>query len=382
MVLASRWSTLSVMRRLIIALAACRLVLACSTGSAQSPFPRLLPPADDFRLTLREDPQTNLPLGSSCTGEAALALPCHAFTVTLENNSKHTVRLSSDCKEPDLMISIKEPHTSGGWSSVSRRSDCRHDIHWGNLRLQPGEGVVIKTRLISSSRYSESLLPGSYTLRAGITLWGCTEPPDHTDCLSPLQAMPTPSSWPEINYQEPVGVVSNEIVAESPLLPDLGRMDFTFQVEIPALAPGDTITARSCPLQNRASLGCTIFRYTIRNLGDHAVRNVVTTCQGWDIVPEYRVPGNEWKPFPPQAGGCLYNFTGLTAILAGGTAEGEFTLNTLGTDNHHDTRPLKAPGKYEVRFRFSPHACFASPDGRFCLTALQYRHRLYRLNSQ
>jgi hypothetical protein len=373
-VLAGRRSTLSVMRRLIMALAACGLALACSTASTQSPFPRLLPPADDFHLTLREDSQSNLPLGPSCTGEAALALPCHAFTVALENNSQHTIRLSSDCKEPDLMISIKEPHTSGGWLPVSRRSDCRHDIHWGNLRLQPGERVVFQTRLISPSRYGESMLPRSYTLRAGMTLWGCTEPPDHSDCLSPLQATPTPGSWPEINYQEPVGVVSNEIIAESPPLPDFGKMDFTFQVEIPAIAPGNTVPTTDCWPQNNARLDCTTFRYTIRNLGDRAVRNVVSNCNAGGVTPDiaawYRVPGGEWKGFPIRNGVCFSAFTGLTAIPAGGEAEGEFTLATLEVGL--STKPLEVPDRYQLRFTFSPHACFASPDGRFCLTALQH----------
>lgn len=358
----------------MMALAACGLVLACRTASTQSPFPRLLPPADDFHLTLREDSQSNLPLGPSCTGEAALSLTCHAFAVTLENRSQHTVRLSSDCKEPDFMISIKEPHTSGGWLPVSRRSDCRYDFHWGNLRLQPGERVVFQTRLISPSRYGESLLPGSYTLRAGMSLWGCTEPPDHSDCLSPLQAKPTPSSWPEINYQEPVGVVSNEIIAESPPLPDLGRMDFAFRVEIAANTPSNTISTRGCGAQNKAVLDCITFRYTIHNLGDRAVRNVVWNCNGGsvnpDIAAEYRVPGSEWKSFPIRTGVCISATSGLTAIPAGGVTEGEFSLATLGVGL--SMKPLEATDKYQLRFTFSPHACFASPDGRFCLTALQH----------
>jgi len=356
------------MRRLIL-VSAFAFVSACSPASAQSPFPRLLPPSEDFHLTLREDTQTNLPLGPSCTGEAALTLLCHAFSVTLENDSKDTVRLSSYCKEPVLIIWMKQPRSSGGWFPVSRRRDCHGDMNWTNTRLQSGEKTLIQTRLISPSRDAESMFPGSYTLRASLTLWGCIEPADHTDCLSPLQVIIAPSSGAEIDSQEPVQVTSNEISAESPTVPDLGKMKFTFQVEIPAVAPKNVTRKKDCTSENSPSLDCTVFRYAIGNVGDRAVRNVFSTCQGLNVVPEYRVPGGEWTPLPPRRGDCLANVSGFTAILPGASEDGGFTLATLGRG--YNTSPLKTLGQYLLRFKFWPSACFASPDGRFCLSEVE-----------
>jgi hypothetical protein len=206
-------------------------------------------------------------------------------------------------------------------------------------------------------------------------LRGCIEPPDHTDCLSPLQATPsTPGLGPGIQFQEPVTLVSNELIVESPTVLDLGEMKFGFQVDIDAAAPVDPGSRRGCTPQNAARLGCTTFHYTIRNLGDRPVRNVATNCNGGsitaDIAAEYRVPGSEWKSFPIENGVCISASSDLTAIPAGRAAEGEFTLGTLGYGL--STKPLEAPGKYQLRFEFSPHACFASPDGRSCATVLQH----------
>src|SRR6267143_1279142 len=95
--------------------AAITVLVLCSLPAAPAamaggPFPRLLPPAEDFHLTLREEPHSDLPLGPSCGGEASLTLLCRAFTLTLENASKRTIHISElRCFEPDIVFEKKAP---------------------------------------------------------------------------------------------------------------------------------------------------------------------------------------------------------------------------------------------------------------------------------
>jgi len=73
----------------------------CAVVKGTGPFPRLLPPAEDLHLVLCEDPQSALPLGPSCGGDASQTLLCRTFTLTLENASTHTIRISGlRCFEP------------------------------------------------------------------------------------------------------------------------------------------------------------------------------------------------------------------------------------------------------------------------------------------
>jgi hypothetical protein len=360
------------MGRLILILATLVGVLARSPASAQSPSQRFLPSADDFHLTLQENPQTAIRWGPPCGGVAGEVVRCHMFTISLENESPDTVRFGGDCKERVFTISIKDPTAAGGWLRVSNGglAPCHRST---GLRLQPGEKTLIESGLISLS-HAPYTLHAPYTVRASLTLRGCIEPPDHTDCLSPLQAIPsTTGSASGIHLEEPVTLVSNEIIAESPNAPDLGEMRFAFVVEMRAFASGDT-RPRGCTRENTSSLDCAIFRYTIHNLGDRGVRIVVANCNGGsltpDIVPEYGLPGSEWKSLSIRNGACISSLSDTTAIPQGGTAEGEFTLSTL--DSGYSPTPLEAPGKYQLRFKFSPHACFASPDGRSSATLLQH----------
>jgi hypothetical protein len=57
---------------------------------------------------LREDPQSTLPLGPSCGGEAGLTLTCPAFVLTLENASQRTIYLNNH-SENLIWIYEKEP---------------------------------------------------------------------------------------------------------------------------------------------------------------------------------------------------------------------------------------------------------------------------------
>lgn len=187
-----------------------------------------------------------------------------------------TVLLDGNCRERVVTISIKDPSASGGWLPASNSGfPCHPGIHSSSLRLQPGEKISLESGFISFSRDNHLLsrehytVHAPYTVRATLTLHGCIEPSDQTDCLSPSQVMPsTGVSVSGTHLQEPVTVVSNEIVAESPNALDLGEMKFGFQVDIDTAARSEIGTRGDCTPQNTARLDCITFRYTIRNLGD------------------------------------------------------------------------------------------------------------------
>jgi len=339
-------------------------LLSGSTFSIAGTFPRLLPPASDFRLSLREDPHSTLPLTASCEGEAGQTLTCRAFVLTLENLSQHTIRLSGHtCREPEVRIDGQIPNSTSGWWAVSSPipGPCPR-LNWTNTRLRPHESTKFETRLISPRREREgSLLPGSYTLRAVWVLFGCTEEPDGTDCLTPLQDTSNPNSVAKVGIQESVEVVSNEVRAESPTLPNLGAMKFSFDANvIPAslaakLAPD---LRAKCAAERAGSIECTAFHYRIGNSGARAVRWMLG-CG--DFFPEYLADG-QWRPVFPNLT-CTVNIPVETPILPGSVVEGDFSL-AWG----YDISPFRSPGEYTFRLVLSPRACFASPDGRFCLT--------------
>ena len=359
------------MKWVVTIVAVCCGQLCCSAVAAAGPFPRLLPPVEEFRLTLREEPHSTLPLVPSCTGEAGLTLTCRAFILTLENVGKHTVHISGfSCAEPDITVERKQSNSSSAWWLVSQPTQLAcPTLPWTNLRLKPGERTQYATRLISPRRSAQSFASGSYTLRAMWALFGCTEASDGTDCLSPLQVIREGSSVADVALQEPVSVVSNEVTANSPPLHDLGALRFAFEVTVHHGPPGDALSsmwaATGCTAETRSSIDCTVFHYTVRNLGDRAVRNATASCSDSGITPEYATAGGEWKPVPQKLSTCWSNITIETKILPGRTIEGEFMLTSLAPP--YDTTPLRAAGEYRLRFMFRPHACFASPDASFCL---------------
>jgi|GEM_PF-3535477 len=339
-------------------------------GLANSHSSQRLPPADEFRLTLSEAPERSIPLGPSCEDEASQTLACRAFTLDLENTGKHTVRISGlECFEPQITFSRKEPDSSSSWWPMSwpGQPTCKQS-KWTNVRLIPGEHTQYRTRLISPRReIPDSPLPaGTYTLHADWALFGCTEEPEGTDCLSPLQIVREPSSIAAVASYGPVIVLSNEISVESRPLPYLGTPKFSFRVEA---APGEVPPASArgaagCTPESR-TIDCTVFRYSIRNLGERAIRNGTFSCSDSDITPEFRRASREWKPVQTILWFCSANVFVQTPILPGESIKGTFTLPTLAPS--YDTSMLREAGKYDFRFTFTPKACFASPDGRFCL---------------
>lgn len=369
----------SCMHRLALFLAAWGAVVTCARVSAQGPDLAALPPASDFHVTLQESAQTAIRWGPPCGRNGEEIVRCHMFTISVENGSMDTVRLDNSCRERMFSIWVKNQAPSEEWLRVGSFGYPCHKGSRAEGSPPPGLSLAAGEKFSFNGGFM-SLRSGGrapYTVRASVALHGCIELPGHVDCLSTLQAMPkTSGSAPEVHFQEPVTVVSNEIIVESPSVADLGEMRFGFQVDIDTAVPGDIGRRGVCTPQNAGHLDCTTFRYTIRNLGDRPVRNVVTDCNVGegsltaDIVPEYRIPGGEWKTFPLRNGVCISKFAGDTAIPPGGTAEGAFILSTL--DFGYSAKPLEAPGRYQLRCRFSPHACFASPDGGSCTTVLQH----------
>jgi hypothetical protein len=355
-----------------ILLALCGLA-GCSTATAGAQFPRLLPPASDFHLTLREKPHGHSPLGPSCGGEASITLTCRAFTLTLQNASKHTIHISGlRCSDPYVVFEEKEPRSNPGWLPISQPGGppCT-TLDWINLRLKPGQKIRYTTRLISPRRSITAidfLGPGSYTLRAHWALFGCTELHEGKDCLTRLQVVRPGSTAPDVGVQEPVTVLSNEITVESPPLPDLGSLKFAFDVSV---ASGDIPKTEAdrlgvCATAPSARVDCMLFRYSVRNVGDRAVRYARFACSDFSITPEFRSEGADWEPVRTLMWSCSRNFSVETAILPGQASEGTFRIATLGP-GAYDPKVFQKPGEYDLRFRFMPSACIASPDGSFCL---------------
>jgi hypothetical protein len=364
------------MRRLFALFALVAFAASCSRiALALGPFPQLLPPASEFELTLREDLDSKLPLGPSCGGEAGLTLACRAFVVTLKNIGEHTVHLSRiDCQEPVVNFEMKEPKSSNGWWPISlvARPRCT-PWTYVNLRLKPGESTEYTTRLISPNRkpgYDVPVAPRSYMIRAQWIIQGCTENPEGSDCLAPLQVMKTASlrgqGQGDVEFQTPVKVVSDEIEANSPVLPNLGTLKIAFEV-----IPNPQAWTKSLPMpakcdgQAVSSIECIVFHYAIRNLGDRAIRNGRYSCSDYSVNPEYRTGSGEWKQLDSRPVACSRNIYFETPILPGETAEGDFILS--GPASEFDTTPLYPAGDYQLRFRFQASACFASSDGSFCL---------------
>ncbi|MGB6974075.1 MAG: hypothetical protein WBD67_05285 [Terracidiphilus sp.] len=171
-----------------------------------------------------------------------------------------------------------------------------------------------------------------------------------------------------MDIQTPVEVVSNEIEVHSPMLPDLGVLKVDFAISIAAereAAPTRKRYSAGCATGPGTSIECTVFHFAIRNLGERPIRNGRFSCSDFSIVPGYRTNDGEWKQLHSQLMACTANVYFETPILPGAAEEGNFILGALAP--RFDTSPLYPAGKYEFRFRFYSSACWASPDGSFCI---------------
>jgi hypothetical protein len=202
-------------------------------------------------------------------------------------------------------------------------------------------------------------------------LWGCTEMRKGTDCYEPPQKVKAEASGirsSDVDFQTPVEVTSNEIEANSPVLPDVGPLKLGFEVSIagaPQAAEVRKMYGAACATDPGASVECTVFHYAIRNLGDRPIRNGRYSCSDFSIIPEYRAGGNEWKALRSQLMECSMNVYFETPIEPGKAFEADFILSKLAPC--FDTSPLYPAGSYELRFGFHPNACLASSDGSFCV---------------
>ena len=360
----------------IAALCAVFLAWGVPGTAAAKPFPQLLPPPSDFELTVREDPGSKLPLGASCGGEAGLTLACRAFVVTLRNLGKKTVHLSRiGCQEPVVTFERKEPNSSNGWWPISQvaRPNCS-PWTYENLRLRPGESTKYTTRLVAPNRAPDfaPVTPGSYAVRVHWLLWGCTEDPEGTDCMAPLQIMKTASWGPppigDVEIQTPVEVISREIEVSSPALPDLGPLKLSIEASVvpDSLTWIPKYSPRSACLPNpNASVECTVFRLTIRNDGERPIRMGRFSCSDSSILPQYRRADGTWTEVQQKFWNCTANVFFETPILPGKTLEREFLLSYLTPG--FDTTGLYPAGDYGFRFQFTSSACVAAPDGSFSL---------------
>lgn len=357
------------MRLLFGATAIVLVISACSPLSAATD--RLLPPAEDFHLTLQHLPQSDIPLGPSCGGEASLTLPCQAFKLKLQNLSLHTIHISENrCAEPRVVFWKKMPSSSSGkWPISQPGQGACAARDWSDVRIRPGETAEYTTRLINPSRELDPIsndAVGVYSIHAEWVLYGCTEQVEGTNCLPPLEVVRPPGVAPPMDFQEPVMVVSNEVTVDLPPLPDLGKLKFSFQISIAEATTLDPLTTgnNSCK-RSDTTIDCVTFHYSLRNLGDRAVRNGIFTCSDSDIGAEYRYEDGDWKQVPPHFWMCSANMYYEKPILPGEALDGTFTLPTLHPAL--DTTDLQAAGSYELRFTFFPKACFAAPDGSFCI---------------
>lgn len=314
-------------------------------------FPRLLPPPSEFQLTLREDPNSTLPLGPSCGGEAGLTLNCRAFSVTLKNIGTHAVRIvKSSCA---IMPEIRIIDQGDIVSMDSLPPSC--NIKTTNLRLRPGESIQHAIRLLEADRVDfrrgQPFAPGAHALHAEMVLFGCAENPEGTECAA-------------TDAQDPVWLSSDELKVQLPPTPIFDAPKVSLEI---TSDPDKIGVSRGHCTSASNTVDCVAFHYKIRNLGKHAVRHSSCSCCGNMFAVEYRPPEMGWDVMPEKYWQqCSANMTIVTTILSGGAIEGDFTL--ADSIPGYRTESLGGSGEYQFRFTFHPILCVASPDARFCLS--------------
>jgi len=327
--------------------------------------PRLLPPPDELRLTLREDPQSTLPLRPSCQGQAAQTLTCRAFVLTLENASAHTIHIAGTC-QPSIVVEERRP--GYGWLGIGGAVSACPTREWTNTAIPPGHRVEFATRPIYPPPY-DAVAPGLHTVRAKWILEGCTDLTEGADCLAPLLIVHPPDTLPPVVVQEPVTAISNEVTVTSPEIQETGPLEFSIEVAVSSGPPPNGVAG--CDSNQLPTIDCVVFHYVIRNRGSIAARYTTLSCSHSGIGPEYKIEDSGWKPVPQRQWICLRNVTIQTPLPPGALVEGDFTLSSLVPG--YDPALLRNAGEHRLRFWFNPSACAASPDGSFCLTEVTRR---------
>lgn len=325
------------------------------------------PSSTDFELTLRENPDSGLPLAPTCTGESEPTLRCRAFVLSLKNVSSHIVRIAG-CKQSSVAI---ETRVRSDWQSVS--GDLQPMCTGADsvpLRLKPSESTEYETRINSLADrspylpFANVLTPGAYTMRAKWRLVACAEYQDGSDCFPTSAKVVDNDIW--LMDSAILDVTSDEIEAESPPIKGLGEMKFGFQVTPLSGRSTPNATKAKCTGDAATSIECETFRFSIRNLGSRAVIIQRSNCRGPEINVEYRKKGIGWTPLKYAAENlCTTSDPSFTSILPGEAVIIDAALGELF--GSLDLSPLHPAGEYYLRFGFWPHACFASPDAGHCV---------------
>jgi hypothetical protein len=334
--------------------------------------PQLLPDADQFRLILHEGSDQELAVGKSCGGEAGATLTCRPLTLTLENLSKRTIHLTyPECQGPRLQFEIPWPEAGADkWGTVSQPRGIRcTETMPVDIRLSPGEKTVYSTRMISDLLQSGGVLVGKQVLRARWVLWGCSEDVAGDNCLHVSKADKFPR---DIDWQIPVEVVSNEITADSPDIAGLGEMKFVLNLtETGALSKAAVPSEGTCDEATADSMSCKVFHWRLRNLTGRTLLLRRFSCSGRTLQPlQPQVLDKEGNWAAVELAGeninCNSSDWFSSVLPAGGSLEGDFRLGRpRGPGNRN---AVHAAGDYRLRLFFYPTACFASPDGVFCIS--------------
>jgi hypothetical protein len=143
-----------------------------------------------------------------------------------------------------------------------------------------------------------------------------------------------------------------------------GAMKFSFDANVIPASQAAKLNPElraKCPAERADSVECAALHYRIGNSGTRAVRWMQLGCSDFGIFPEYLADG-QWRPVLQNLP-CTLNVPVETPILPGSFVEGDFSL-AWG----YDISPFRNPGEYTFRLVLRPQACFASRDGRFCVT--------------
>ena len=348
-----------------------RNVTTLSDGARQSS-----PQASDFSLTLKREPSDSQPAIASCAGIAGETIPCMVFSVTLENESNRVIRIGRRaCLEPRVSFERRLPSSSSGWWPASQTdlTVCKAS-DWKNLRLEPGAATQYTTRLIGPRRIGAedaaggyfAFIPGSYTFRASWMFFGCTDSSPSSDCLTPLETGKNPSAiGVPLDSQQPIIVLSNEIVVTAPHIPDIAPNKFSLSVAVRSGdRPKDLPSSDNCD-GVRTRIECTVFHAVLANLGTQAVWWITSSCSNSGISPEYRTQTGSWERLSSEDWNCSSNIMIPTPILPGKATERDFTLLTLRPP--YNVAPLSSAGEHHLRFVVYPTVCPAAPDGSFCI---------------
>jgi hypothetical protein len=153
-------------------------------------------------------------------------------------------------------------------------------------------------------------------------------------------------------------LICNIFMSETLTAQTVEKAELTLSVTTrPGLPPtngGDFTSSRNCTEETSGTIDCTVFHYTVRNVGETAVTYLTLSCSDLGIrQPEYRTASGDWHLLKFDGRICARNVLNEIVLLPGASTEGEFTIAGL----QYDSSPLRSPGVYRLRFAFNPTVC-------------------------